>query len=46
MIENLDKLKIAIDVEIKYKYIDIRGKSQRDTKIQENDPSRICKSGR
>lgn len=28
MIENLDKIKIAIDVEVKHRYIDIRGKSQ------------------
>lgn len=28
MIENLDRLKLAIDVEVKHRYIDIRGKSQ------------------
>ena len=28
MIENLEQLKLAIDVEVKHRYIDIRGKSQ------------------
>lgn len=28
MIENLDKIKAAIDIEIKYRYIDIHGKTQ------------------
>lgn len=29
MIENLDKIKAAIDIEIKYRYIDIHGKTQK-----------------
>ena len=29
MIENLDKLKAAIDIEVKYRYIDIHGKTQK-----------------
>lgn len=29
MIENLDKIKAAIDIEVKYRYIDIHGKTQK-----------------
>lgn len=29
MIENLDKIKAAIDIEVKYRYIDIHGKRQK-----------------
>ena len=28
MVENLDKIKAAIDIEVKYRYIDIHGKTQ------------------
>ena len=28
MIENLDKIKAAIEIEVKYRYIDIHGKKQ------------------
>ena len=29
MVENLDKIKAAIDIEVKYRYIDIHGKTQK-----------------
>ena len=29
MIENLDKIKAAIEIETKYRYIDIHGKTQK-----------------
>src|SRR5574344_759741 len=29
MIENLDKIKAAIDIEVKYRYIDIHGRTQK-----------------
>lgn len=44
MIENLDKLKIAIDVEIKHKYIDIRGKSQSFSSFIKNEAKKLYKS--
>ncbi len=44
MIENLDKLKIAIDVEIKYKYIDIRGKSQSFSSFIKSEAKKLYKA--
>lgn len=44
MIENLDKLKIAIDVEIKHKYIDIRGKSQSFSSFIKSEAKKLYKS--
>ena len=29
MVENLEKIKAAIDIEVKYRYIDIHGKTQK-----------------
>ena len=44
MIENLDKLKLAIDVEVKYKYIDIRGKAQCFSAFIRNEAKKIYKT--
>ena len=35
MIENLDKIKAAIEIETKYRYIDIHGKTQKFSSIRE-----------
>lgn len=44
MIENLDKIKIAIDVEIKHRYIDIRGKSQSFSSFIKSEAKKIYKA--
>lgn len=44
MIENLDQIKLAIDVEVKYKYIDIRGKAQCFSAFIKNEARRIYKT--
>lgn len=36
MIENLDKIKAAIDIEVKYRYIDIHGKTQKFSSFIKN----------
>lgn len=41
MIENLDQIKLAIDVEVKYKYIDIRGKAQCFSAFIKNEARKI-----
>ncbi len=43
MIENLDQIKLAIDVEVKYKYIDIRGKAQCFSAFIKNEARKIYK---
>src|SRR5574344_41403 len=37
MIENLDKIKAAIDIEVKYRYIDIHGRTQKFLRVIKND---------
>src|SRR5574344_8378 len=37
MIENLDKIKAAIDIEVKYRYIDIHGRTQKFLRLIKND---------
>lgn len=44
MIENLDQIKLAIDVEVKYKYIDIRGKAQCFSAFIKNEARKIYKT--
>ena len=44
MIENLDKIKIAIDVEVKHRYIDIRGKSQSFSSFIKSEAKKIYKA--
>lgn len=44
MIENLDKIKIAIDVEIKHRYIDIREKSQSFSSFIKSEAKKIYKA--
>ena len=44
MIENLDKIKIAIDVEIKHRYIDIRGKTQSFSSFIKNEAKKLYKA--
>ena len=44
MIENLDKIKIAIDVEIKHRYIDIHGKTQTFSSFIKNEAKKLYKA--
>lgn len=44
MIENLDQIKLAIDIEVKYKYIDIRGKAQCFSAFIKNEARKIYKT--
>lgn len=44
MIENLDKIKIAIDLEVKHRYIDIRGKSQSFSSFIKSEAKKIYKA--
>lgn len=44
MIENLEQIKLAIDVEVKYKYIDIRGKAQCFSTFIKNEARKQYKS--
>lgn len=41
MIEDLEKLKIAIDVEVKHRYIDIHGKTQTFSRFIANEAKSI-----
>ena len=41
--ENLEKLKKAIDVEVKHRYIDIRGQSQTFSQFIKNEARKIYK---
>ena len=43
MIEDLDKLKIAIDVEVKHRYIDIHGKTQTFSRFIRNEAKKYYK---
>lgn len=43
MIDNLDKIKLAIEVEVKYKYIDIHGKTQPFSKFIRSEALRYYK---
>ena len=44
MIENLDKIKIAIDVEVKHRYIDIHGKTQTFSSFIKNEAKKLYKA--
>lgn len=44
MIENLDQIKLAIDVEMKHRYIDIRGKAQCFSSFIKNEAKKIYKA--
>ncbi len=44
MIENLDQIKLAIEVEEKYRYIDIRGKNQTFSSFIKNEAKKIYKT--
>ena len=43
MIDNIEQLKKAIDIEIQYKYIDIHGKSQSFSNFIKNEAKRYYK---
>ena len=44
MIENLDKIKAAIDIEVKYRYIDIHGKTQNFSSFIKKEAQKIIKN--
>lgn len=46
MIENLDKIKAAIDIEIKYRYIDIHGKTQKFSSFIKKEAQRNYKKSK
>lgn len=46
MIENLDKIKTAIDIEIKYRYIDIHGKTQKFSSFIKKEAQRNYKKSK
>ena len=43
MIENLDKIKAAIDIEVKYRYIDIHGKRQKFSSFTKEEAKKYYK---
>ncbi len=46
MIENLDKIKAAIDIEVKYRYIDIHGKTQNFSSFIKNEAKKNYKKSK
>ncbi len=44
MVDNLDKIKAAIDIEIKYRYIDIHGKTQKFSSFIKNEAKKNYKN--
>lgn len=43
MVENLEKIKAAIDIEVKYRYIDIHGKTQKFSSFIKKEAQKIYK---
>jgi len=43
MVDNLDKIKAAIDIEVKYRYIDIHGKTQKFSSFIKNEAKKNYK---
>ena len=46
MIENLDKIKAAIDIEAKYRYIDVHGKTQKFSSFIKNEAKKNYKNSK
>lgn len=46
MVENLDKIKAAIDIEVKYRYIDIHGKTQKFSSFIKGEARKNYKKSR
>jgi ATP-dependent DNA helicase RecG len=46
MVENLDKIKAAIDIEVKYRYIDIHGKTQKFSSFIKNEAKKNYKKSK
>ena len=46
MIDNLDKIKAAIDIEVKYRYIDIHGKTQKFSSFIKNEAKKNYKKSK
>lgn len=46
MVENLDKIKAAIDIEAKYRYIDVHGKTQKFSSFIKNEAKKNYKNSK
>ena len=46
MVDNLDKIKAAIDIEVKYRYIDIHGKTQKFSSFIKNEAKKNYKKSK
>ncbi len=46
MIDNLDKIKAAIDIEVKYRYIDVHGKTQKFSSFIKNEAKKNYKKSK